>query len=178
MRCWRRSTTTTCFFGIEPEPDFETAVFSRRPARPGDFRRSLDYLDVGRRAPQIERYLDLFGPDRVHFIDFSRLVKHPRATHVGLLERLGLDPKPLDFYKHLNPARHHRSGTFRRTLDRLSTIPMPMHLWNRIRRLNVARGRTSPTPDVRRRLIDALEADVLEVESLVGKSFPDWRDVR
>ncbi len=166
------------FLGLEREKDFETAVFGRRQPHHRDFRYSLDYLDVGRRAPQIARYLDLFGTDSVHFVEFSGLASHPRATHVGLLENLGLSPVPLDFYKRLNPARHHRSGTFRRTVDRLSAIPLPQYFWNRVRRLNVARGRGRPSPELRRRLIDTFEDDVVEIEQLVGKSFPEWREVR
>ena len=165
------------FSGLETERDFESAVFGSRPASEGDFRRSLDYLDVGTRAPQISRYLDLFGREQVAFVDFTLLATNPQSAHIGLLRSLGVTPEPLVEYKLLNPGRHFRSGMAERAVDKLAAIPAPGHLWNRLRRLNTATGRPLPSSDLRRKIIGELEDDIRKVEELSGMRFPSWRDV-
>lgn len=48
------------------------------------------YLQRGQYAEQIQRFVDVLGPERVHVVDADRLFADPVGTYVRLQERLGL----------------------------------------------------------------------------------------
>jgi hypothetical protein len=53
---------------------------------------ALFYRDVGSYYEQVKRYLDTFGPDRVHIIIFEDFRADPATAYRQTLEFLGVDP--------------------------------------------------------------------------------------
>ncbi|OXM59496.1 sulfotransferase domain-containing protein [Amycolatopsis vastitatis] len=62
------------------------------------------YVDSGYYAEQLQRYIDLFGRERLHLAWFEDLVADPWTVTAELLDFLGVDPEPADEfeYPHLN----------------------------------------------------------------------------
>jgi hypothetical protein len=60
-------------------------------ARPGELGRDSVYITASRYAVGVERYLALFGPDRVHVVFHEMLVADPRGTMRDLFTWLGIE---------------------------------------------------------------------------------------
>jgi hypothetical protein len=52
------------------------------------------YLDTGHYAQQLQRYIALFGRERLHVARFEDLVDDPARTVAAVLEHIGADPAP------------------------------------------------------------------------------------
>lgn len=164
--------------GYEDEPDLATAVFTIRPPDPYDFRFALDYLDVGRIGSHVERLLDYFPREQVHFVDFARMSKVPRVVHRELLEALGLPPIELPDYRRLNQARKVRSRKLGAVTHRLTSRTAPRlqrAAFNRVAKLNTIDTK-SPVPDsVRAGIIDALSDDIDLLAKLTDQNLDHWK---
>ena len=53
------------------------------------------YVEKGRYAAQVKRYLEVFGPDRVKVILFDQFQRDPRARLLEVVRFLELDPAPV-----------------------------------------------------------------------------------
>ncbi len=165
--------------GLEPEVDFGTAVFG--PPRPVDhreFRRSLDYLAVGRFGEQVARYVAAFPAERVHFVATHDLAERPQEVHLRLLTGLGLDPQPLRDYTTFNAAQQvgnqaiawliariagsKRSGRARRAVA------------SRLARRAAKPGRAQVAPETMRTIREALRADLHLLQQLSGYDVSAW----
>ena len=67
------------------------------------------YRDVGRYAGQVERYLEQFGPDRVHIIIFEEFRRDPAKAYRETLLFLGVDASFVPVFNIVN------AGTLRRS---------------------------------------------------------------
>ena len=65
--------------------------------------RCLVYEDVGRFSPQVQRYLDVFGPERVHVVIYEDFQADTAREYRRLLEFLGIDPSVTTDFKVINP---------------------------------------------------------------------------
>lgn len=165
--------------GLESEQDFARAVFTG-PARedPSEFRRSLDYLAVGRIGQQVSRYVAQFPSEQVHFVEVAAMASRPESVHLELLGALGLDPIPLDTYEALNEGRVVRN----RAVAWVSATVAGRRRSNRVRRgvaWRMARmastpGREALSTDVRRRVKAALAGDIRELEEITGRDLSAW----
>lgn len=166
--------------GLEPERDLVTAIFDG-PAQedPDEFRRSLDYLAVGRVGEQVSRYLDCFPREQIHFVELAAMSSRPQATHLDLLRALGLTPVQLQHYEKFNAARTVRNRAMAwatgaiaggRRSDRVRRA-----VASRIARRASVPGRDMVPPSVRRRLSAALADDVALLAELSGRDLSAWR---
>ena len=135
---------------------------------------------------QIERYLDVFGRERVHYVVFDDLVADPRAVYRATLEFLGVDPTFQVDLSVYNPNRAPRSGAvqklifaprgpMRRVFGRLRSVPA-MH---RVRDVLVSANSTKADrrkmdPALRRQLTDEFAPMVRELGLLVGRDLSAW----
>lgn len=164
------------FLGLEPEHDFETAVFAQRPPDTVEFRRSTDYLEVVRLAGQIQRYHEHFPQDRITFVDFEALSSDPESTHLALLDDLGLDRVPLSLYPHMNPGRRQRlPGANQRFAGRKSVAGRG--IGKIVRKLNTTPGRRPVDPQARRRILQRLKPGIDELADLIHRDLSDWKSV-
>jgi hypothetical protein len=165
------------YHGIEPEPDLETAVFSRRPPNSTDFRRSLDYLAVARVGSHLQRYRDAFSPEQIYLVRFEELGRRPAATHAALLEWLELPPMRLMSYQRHNPARSRRYEWLHRPIRWMTSNgrPAPVRaMGHRLRTANTVPGRPDAASPLRRRILDALFDDFRLLERLSGHPVTAW----
>jgi hypothetical protein len=164
------------FLDFEDQRDFESAVFSDRPADPKEFRRNIEYLEVVRLGVQTRRFLEQFAEDRFSFVDFEALSSDPESTYFDLLDDLGLDRVPLSSYPHMNRARQQRlPGANQRFADTSSIAGRG--IGKVVRKLNTTSGRPPVDPLVRRRIIERLEPDIDELATLIERDLTDWKSV-
>lgn len=140
------------------------------------------YAAVSRYAPQIARYLDLFGRDAVAVFLTEDLAERPRETfraicrHIGVDEEFEPDMSTRDKVSHrprnltLDRAIHWphpiKDGLARAGLERASLAVLS----------RLARRNRVPAPPldyaVRDRLAPRFEADVAELSDLLGRALP------
>lgn len=168
------------FIGVEEVRDFETAVFGERPPHGEEFRRSVDYLDVVRLPGQLRRFYEHFPEQRFAFVDFDQLAQNPEATHLKLLEDLGLSRVPLSEYPHLNRGRRERVSGINRRLgrDRRTLAPGKLSVGRLMSRLNTVVGRSSVDPEMRRRILEAINPEIDELAKLLDRDLSAWKRVR
>ncbi len=165
------------FVGIEREASFEKALFTPRRPHETDFRHNLDYLAVARVGEQVQRFVDTFPTEHIYFMRFDAAARDPQASHVGLLEWLDLDPKPLAEYRRLNTARRERVEHLRPITEWMTDRRRPHAVraaGYRIRRANTIHGRSRVSVPLCRRILDELRNDIellseLSRQDLIGQ---------
>lgn len=151
--------------------------------------RLLDYQAVASFGAQIERLLDVFPREQVHFILQEDFAKNTADEHQKAVAFLGLRPHRIDEFPRVNEALDHRwvplatalarvpapvlraSGAVKRAvgLDHFSPLGK---LW----RLN-SRAAKGPTPDdlaFARRLAKSFAADAERVSAALGRDVRHW----
>ena len=137
-------------------------------------------------AEQVERYLAVFGRERVHFVVFDDLVADPRAVYRATLEFLGVDATfevDLSVY---NPARRARSGRLQRAIfapppqlrglfGRLRRIPLLHRLRDSLVSANSRQAeRREMDPELRRALTAEFAPQVAQLGELIGRDLSAW----
>lgn len=142
---------------------------------------SSHYIEQGMYAEQIERYLRVFGAERVAVFLFDDLVSDPALTLTRMAEHLRIDPKPFaagdyseahnTFRKPRMPGAVHFIWKF--GLNRL--VPGPVR--RKLKRSTLLFDVKKPTMDEesRRFLQELYEPEMVRLEKLLGKSFPELR---
>lgn len=88
------------WMGREDITDFASALAAESDRRAGrrlppeaQYVAGLLYREACTMTPQVQRFLDVFGRDRVHFALLDDLAARPLETYRGVLEFLGVDPE-------------------------------------------------------------------------------------
>ena len=106
---------------IEPVGDFETALSldeeRLRHGTPRGFP-PHSYRDAVRYAEQVSRYLDVFGPDRVHVVIYEDFREDTVAAFRATCEFLGVDTGFAPEIEVVNPNRRTRSRPLQRLIRR------------------------------------------------------------
>ncbi|MBS0430975.1 MAG: sulfotransferase domain-containing protein [Proteobacteria bacterium] len=176
-------------WGLEDIIDFHEAVSAwtdrsegRRLPKDLTVAKCLDYIAIGRFAPQIERYLDTFGRDAVKIVLLEDLSAHPVQTWRGILEFLDTDASFQPEFRVYNEAPV--DGTLEHLLHVVHGLPGVRQLSNAIfpyatrRRLVAAlrrqqRGRSEPDPrDLELR--KCCEPDITRLAQLIGRDLSHW----
>jgi Sulfotransferase domain len=152
------------------------------PVRPETlfYRHSVDFAD------QVERYLAVFGRDRVHVILFDDLVRNTAETYRGTLEFLGIDTafRP-DFAIH-NENKRVRFGVLQRLVfnppgpmsgvaRRLRRLPLAHRARDMVLRLNSQPGARPPLdPALRERLQHEFRPEIERLSRVIGRDLSAW----
>ncbi|HUO47414.1 MAG TPA: sulfotransferase [Acidimicrobiales bacterium] len=183
------------FQGEEDIEDFAEALAAEPARRRGEripraCRKPflLEYRRVASYAEQLERYLTVFGPDRVHVVVFDDFAADTASAYRGVLEFLGVDPGFAPGFEIVNPNKAVRSI---RTRERLRAAPATMRrlgrlvvrderrragLRRRIAELNtVQRPRPPLDPQLRRQLQEEMAPGVQRLEGLLERELGGWR---
>lgn len=181
-------------FNVEEDiADFGEAL-AAEPARrrgerlpPGPLRpETLYYRHSVRFAEQLERYLDVFGADRVHVVVFDDFRDDTAATYRGVLEFLGVDPGFVPDLGVRNPNKQVRfprlqrlvyqpPGPLLRLVPRLRRFPLVHRLRDALLRANSAAARREAMdPELRRRLTAELAPEVERLGRLIGRDLSAW----
>lgn len=181
-------------FNVEEDiADFGEAL-DAEPARrrgerlpPGPLRpETLYYRHSVRFAEQLERYLDVFGADRVHVVVFDDFRDDTAATYRGVLEFLGVDPGFEPDLGVRNPNKQVRfprlqrlvyqpPGPLLRLVPRLRRFPLVHRVRDALLRANSAAARREAMdPELRRRLTAELAPEVERLGRLIGRDLSAW----
>jgi hypothetical protein len=143
------------------------------------------YVELGQYAAQVTRYLEVFGPDRVHLLLFEDLKSSGRHALDGICRFLGLDAAPVS---RIDAARVHngfaaprwewtRRLAGRRWARHLgqSVVPRVFGLFIFERIFNRPAAKPAIDPRARDLMLPIYEPDVRRLESLLGRAFPELR---
>jgi hypothetical protein len=175
--------------GPETERDFGRALAledaRRAEVREPDGRvplRPWFYREVGQHAARVERYLEVFGRDRVLIIFHDDLRRNPAGVFRRTLEFLGVDP---DFSPDLSPrnqARRPRSLALHRLLRkpppwlwrlRRAVIPASVHPGRALMRANLPSAPPDPLdPALRQALEREFASDQDRLRRILGVDSP------
>ena len=183
------------FQGDEDIPGFAEALAAEEGRRRGEGIPDacealwpLFYRAVGRYASQVARYLDVFGPDRVHVIISEEFRADTAAGYRDVLQFLGVDPGFRPEFPVVNANKVPRSTTAVRLLRRpppvvrrfaRMVLPTPASrrsMGRRLQALNVdQRPREAMPPELRRSLESEFADDVARLSELLGRDLKAWR---
>ncbi len=160
--------------GSEDLASFEEALAAeddrragrRIPARARNVT-ALFYRDVGRYAPQVERYLDAFAAEQVHIVLFDDFIRDPAGAYRDVVEFLGVDPSFRPEFQVVNAGAARRSWRLQQALlaprnVRVARMLIPARRRPRVGRLWDALNSRSQ----RRAPLDPLAAARLRAELL------------
>jgi hypothetical protein len=151
-----------------------------------NFPRGLLYRRVATYAPQLARYLDRFGRERVHVIVYDDFKADTAAAYRDTLAFLGVDPDHQPDFAVVNASKRSRNMLLRRALNdppewlrRAVRGVAPQGMRRRLYRSAVnlnteAAGRDALTGDAAERLRREMEGPNRELEGLLGRELPAW----
>lgn len=181
-------------FNVEEDIADFGAALDAEPARrrgerlpPGPLRpETLYYRHSVRFAEQLERYLAVFGADRVHVVVFDDFRDDTAAAYRGVLEFLGVDPGFQPDFSVRNPNKQVRfpllqrlvyqpPGLLLRLVPRLRRFPLVHRVRDLVLRANsAAERREAMDPELRRRLTAELAPEVERLGRLIGRDLSAW----
>ncbi|WNG38788.1 sulfotransferase [Archangium violaceum] len=163
--------------GNEELVDFEQALEAEAERARGQrlpagvyFPEGLQYRSIARFAAPVERFLRVFGSERVHVLIFEDLLKNPQGELRRLLEFLQVDadfPVELDLER---AAQRIRPVVLRQMR---SATPEVLEKLKRKTAKNLHQGaRGAPLrPELRARLQEELRPDVKRLEAVLGRTL-------
>jgi hypothetical protein len=180
------------YSGDEDLPTFEDALEAEVDRRAGKripktvYRtaEALHYRNVVRFGDQVQRYLDVFGPEQVLVIIFEEFAANTPAAYRDTLNFLGVDPdfQP-DFTVH-NANRRVKSVAVRNLLRNPTLVrlghkvrPISLPIYAKIRGWNTETFQRSPmNPDTRQKLLVELQPEIEHMEQVLGREITVWRE--
>jgi sulfotransferase family protein len=164
--------------GIERR-SFLDALVEEQRSGPGGWGASSLYIDCGRYADQVARYLDQFGA-RVHVSFFEDLVRDKASTIADIHSFLGLQGVNADApLRQMNPSAlpRNRLGGALLASGRVRTLvraTIPRRLRSRLRGALLKQATPPPMdPAARTLLTEIFHPEVARLAELLGKS-PPW----
>lgn len=148
-----------------------------------------EYLQQGRYAAQLQRYLARFSADRILLLVYEDIRRDPLLFMQSIYRFLGVDPsfRPSHLNSQVNvghvprfvpveKALNTTAGMLRRSgYGRLVWLVKKSGIPNRVRAFNrrrAAKERIEVSPEDRQQCYLQVRADILELEALLGRSLP------
>jgi hypothetical protein len=163
----------------------EDRADGRRLPRGSHRPENLFYRRMVRFADQVERYLDVFGRDRVHVIVHDDLRTDPRAVYRRTLGFLGVDEAFAPAFEPVNENKGVRNRVLQRLIwdpplvRRLIPIVRRYPLVHRLRAAILsANSRVEPrrpmAPHLRRQLLEEHRVEIERLGALIGRDLGSW----
>lgn len=172
--------------GVDPETSFERAL--RRHDNHDDRLREAtrEYVELGMYCSQVQRYFDVFGPDRVLILLFDDLSRNPRELFAKVAVHIGIDPQPLEkanVEEVRNSFRTPRFGPLYRRLQAsrarkalMRSLPERAQTWLRESSVLYAPGKRPALDDGSRRMLQEIyDPEICRLEKLLGREIPELR---
>jgi hypothetical protein len=152
------------------------------PARPETF----FYRHSVRFAAQLERYLDVFGPERMHVLLFDELVADAPTTYRAVLEFLGVDSRFEPAFAVHNENKRVRSSALQKLVFRPPTALLGVARWlrrfplaHRIRETALsinssAEPRNAMDARLRDQLAIEFRPEIERLARLIGRNLDHW----
>lgn len=150
-----------------------------------DFPQGLLYCDIARYAQQVNRYLDIFGPDSVKIILFDDFVRHPEQVFRETLEFVGVaDTTFQPTFEKVNPNRRLRSVALEHFLKRRTTLRQALKraaptvystLYSMFQRMNAVLAKRNTMPaHLRAELCEQFTPEAQELSRIIGHDLTAW----
>jgi hypothetical protein len=179
--------------GIEEIRDFGEAL-AAEPERASGARipaatnivDALLYRSCAHFAQQVQRYLDLFGTERVHVVVYDDLRADTPAAYRSVLQFLDVDPTFEPSFAVINPAKQPRSqlvrdlaasppNWLRRLVRASASRQLRERAYRAVHRMNARRAARTPIDaGLRARLVDEFAPEVAELGKLLGRDLSPW----
>lgn len=174
--------------GCEDIVDFASALAAESARRRGVglpkgsrcMSAAVYYRDVASYSGQVERYLDTFGRQRVHFIIFDDFARDPSVEYQRTLAFLGIDEAFRPRFYRVNPGKAYRS----RDLLRFTRMIKPRSdqrrhpiwpLYKALKTVNTrVRDRRPVDPVLQMELRAEFAPEVARVSALVKRDLTHW----
>ena len=137
-------------------------------------------INTSRYHSQIKPYLDLFGPQRIHLLMFEDLVNFQHESLASVLEFLDLKaiaPLPIahrnrSYVQHNQHIKYDHPNLAYRIIRRLAP-----NLWQKIIQNDSRAIHHKPNieTDVQKRILEALQTEINEIEALISKDLSHWK---
>jgi hypothetical protein len=171
------------FNNREPHQSFESALAAEARGGPT---LGMGYRESARYAPQVRRYVEHFGREKVHVIIYDDFKEHTAVTYQKALAFLGLRPDDRSDFPVVNRRRFVRNMALQElvreppeVLQRFGrqvlSVGMRRHLRGWFSALNVIS--TPPPPlsgEVRQRLAREFSDDIKELSQLIERDLSHW----
>ncbi|MBI5510236.1 MAG: sulfotransferase domain-containing protein [Deltaproteobacteria bacterium] len=174
--------------------EFEAALAAEESRNRGElmppgstFVECLQYARIATFTPQVARYFDTFGRDRVHVIIFDDLKSDPAGVFRDCADFLGRRKIQLPTFPVVNSAKKYRSMRLRRLLVHgpppwlrvASRVIMPARMRATLARtvnaLNTKALRSPPLgPNLRSTLAERARPDIERLSALIGRDLSGW----
>jgi len=148
------------------------------------FPSALQYEKLADFEPQLRRFIDLFGRERLRVFTLEELSEDPDRVHAECCRLIGADPSFHSSFADQNAARPMRNVRIRNLLANNPRVRRAVGLLpKRFRRaLGEAGGRIGGDrerapgmdPELRAELCERLRPGVDALEELLGRSFGSW----
>lgn len=163
---------------------FEESLAAEEERKKNGFEPMWLYRDLGCYSEQVERYVDVFGAERVHVMLFDEFTKRSEHFVRGAFRFLGVDEQAtVDTQLHHNESGVPRS---RAAFDFISK-PHPLkelvkpfipssvreRLGNRAKSMLLER--TSMLPETRRELAAYFAPDLVKLEKILHRDLSHWK---
>ena len=170
--------------------DFPAAIAASEDRRSGSgipsrtgVPRCLDYLSISRFAPQVERYHQAFGRDRVKIVLLEDMVAAPTETFREILRFLEVDSSfQPEFRVHNETPRHGRLEHFARSVYKHSGVKHATQLFlsyerrrkvlSFVRRMEKGIAASAQPDD---KLRESCRLDVDNLAALIGRDLSHWQ---
>ncbi len=173
--------------GLEPEPDFLTAVRAEERRIADGWAPFWHYRGLGRYGEQLRSLYRHLPRRQVLLLRYRELVDSPRATLDRVSVFLGVEPglahavPPENVKPHVADTRRHRGLARVARAGAALGAHLPPQVWRQVSRPLLAALHAGRVPrpkmpvEVRREVLGPLLEDVSLLEELTGESFADWR---
>lgn len=178
------------YVGIEPVEELAAALAldeeRERSGAPRGFP-PKSYRDAASYAKQLERYLSVFGRERVHVVLYDDFRRDTQAAVRGAFEFLGVDPAFEPDLEIVNPNKQVRSRLMRRVVRRPpEPVRRVLHQVTSQRARRLAGQalnrwntrfvrRSAPPQPVVGELAALADGQALELRELIGVDLECWR---
>jgi hypothetical protein len=176
------------FSGIENFSNFEVAWRESDARRQGRLvsqycqePKHLVYKDVCKLGDQLERLMSIVDSSRVLPVLLDDVKANPSAEYQRVLKFLGVEDDGRMVFPVFNSAKERRFPILRRAVmvlgaaKRRMGISRGVGLLNRIDDRNLrVRARAPMSEEMRRKLEDHFEADIMKLGELLNRDLTDW----
>ncbi len=151
----------------------------------------LQYRLVAQMGDQLERVLKIVPEDQVHVIVFDDFKTQPQAIYEEVLQFLDLPSNQRMQFPQINGSKVRRFATIHAGVKRITTSEPLIRLWRHVKHAcnvqsfgirrfvekhtTVYQARAPLSPDLRAELMACFRADIVKLESLLGRDFSHWR---
>lgn len=171
--------------GMEDARDFEAALDAESERVERGEPMIYHYMRQGLYYEDVKRYMETFGPDRVHIHLFDDFQRDPLAVVEELFDFLGVDgafvPKLHARYNASRGIKHRRfdrllrqPGLLKNALGRVLPVRTRRRIKARLMGLNIEPHRMSES--ARLRLAAAYREDLRKLSSLLDRDLSTWLD--